>query len=153
MAETNEASNCLATPTAAVTVTRPDLVENSVSAPPATKARGTAFTVTDTVLNGGAVASGVTTTRYYLSLDAVRGTGDTLLSGSRTVPGPGGRRNAFRHGDGDHPGRHTAQHVLPARLCRRCEVRRGDRRGEQLQGIQHDGDRHALIGHPVSVTA
>jgi subtilisin family serine protease len=87
VAETNEASNCLATPTAAVTVTRPDLVENSVSAPPVTKARGTAFTVTDTVLNGGAVASGVSTTRYYLSLDAVKGTGDTLLTGSRTVPG------------------------------------------------------------------
>ena len=42
VAETNEGDNCVASPTAAVTVTRPDLVENTVSAPPATKARGTA---------------------------------------------------------------------------------------------------------------
>ena len=73
--------------TATVTVTRPDLVESMVSAPPATKARGTTFPVTDTVQNVGAVASGASTTRYYLSLDAVKSASDTLLTGSRGVPG------------------------------------------------------------------
>jgi len=39
------------------------------------------------VQNVGAVASGPSATRYYLSLDAVKSTGDTLLSASRTLPG------------------------------------------------------------------
>ena len=64
MAESDESDNCIASPTATVTVTRPDLVENTVSAPPATKARGTSFPVTDTVQNLGAVASGASPTRY-----------------------------------------------------------------------------------------
>ena len=84
--ETNEGNNCIATATATVTVTRPDLVENTVSAPPTTKARGTSFPVTDTVQNVGAVASAPSTTRYYLSLDAMKSTGDPLLNGSRGVP-------------------------------------------------------------------
>jgi subtilase family serine protease len=70
-----------------VTVTRPDLVETAVSAPPATKQRGTTFTVTDTAQNIGAVVSGSSATRYYLSLDAVKSAGDLLLSASRTLPG------------------------------------------------------------------
>ena len=85
--EGDETNNCVASPTAAVTVTRPDLVDTAVSAPPATKQRGTTFTVTDTAQNIGAVASGASATRYYLSLDAVKSAGDTLLSGSRAVPG------------------------------------------------------------------
>ena len=87
VAETDEGNNCIATATATVTVTRPDLVENTVSAPPATKARGTSFPVTDTVQNVGAVASGASATRYYLSLDTVKSAGDALLTGSRAVPG------------------------------------------------------------------
>ena len=55
-----------------MTVGRPDLVESAISAPPATSARGTTFPVTDTVQNLGVVASGSSTTRYYLSLDAVK---------------------------------------------------------------------------------
>jgi hypothetical protein len=86
VAESDETNNCVASPTAAVTVTRPDLVENTLSAPPATKARGTSFPVTDTVQNLGAVGSVSSTTRYYLSLDAVKSAGDTLLNGSRGVP-------------------------------------------------------------------
>jgi Subtilase family/CARDB len=84
--ETNEGNNCLASTTATVTVTRPDLVQNTVSAPPATKVRGTTFSVTDTAQNVGAVGSVPSTTRYYLSLDAVKSVGDTLLNGSRGVP-------------------------------------------------------------------
>jgi subtilase family serine protease len=80
-------NNCVAAATATVTVTRPDLVENTVSAPPATKARGTTFPVTDTVQHVGAVASGASTTRSYLSLEAVKSAGDPLLTESRGVPG------------------------------------------------------------------
>jgi len=69
-----------------VTVTRPDLVENAVSAPPATKARGTSFDVTDTAQNLAAVAAGPSVTRYYLSLLPAKSTGDTLLVGARLVP-------------------------------------------------------------------
>ena len=78
VAETNEGNNCLAASgSATVTVTRPDLLEDTVTSPPPTKARGTTFSVTDTVRNAGAVASGASTTRYYLSLDAVKNAGDT----------------------------------------------------------------------------
>jgi hypothetical protein len=84
--ETNEGNNCLASTTATVTVTRPDLAQNTVSAPPETKVRGTTFAVTDTVQNVGAVGSAPSTTRYYLSLDAVKSAGDMLLNGSRGVP-------------------------------------------------------------------
>jgi len=84
--ESNEGNNCLASAAATVTVTRPDLTENTVSAPPAIKARGTSFPVTDTVQNVGTVASTPSTTRYYLSVDAVKSAGDTLLNGSRAVP-------------------------------------------------------------------
>src|SRR6185503_6104911 len=76
----------LASAAATVTVTRPDLAQNTVSAPPATKVRGTTFPVTDTVQNVGAVGSAPSTTLYYLSLDAVKSAGDTLLNGSRGVP-------------------------------------------------------------------
>jgi subtilase family serine protease len=84
--ETNEGNNCIASTAATVTVTRPDLAQNTVSAPPATKVRGTTFPVTDSVQNVGAVGSAPSTTRYYLSLDAVKSAGDTLLNGSRGVP-------------------------------------------------------------------
>jgi subtilase family serine protease len=87
MVETDEGNNCIASATATVTVARPDLVENTVSAPPATKARGTSFPVMDTVQNLGTVASGPSTTRYYLSLDAVKSASDLLLTKARAVPG------------------------------------------------------------------
>ena len=83
--ESDEGNNCTATPGATVTVTRPDLVVNTVSAPPATARRGGKFAVTSTAQNPGAVASGSSTTRYHLSLDGVKGAGDKLLTGSRKV--------------------------------------------------------------------
>ena len=47
--------------------------------------------VTDTTQNLAPVAAAATTTRYYLSLDQLRNTGDRLLTGPRPVPalGPG----------------------------------------------------------------
>ncbi len=87
VAETDEGDNCIASAGAIVTVARPDLAENTVSAPPATKARGTKFPVTDTAQNLGPVGSGPSTTRYYLSLDGTKSADDKVLTGSRAVPG------------------------------------------------------------------
>jgi len=71
---------------------RPDLSATAVvmSPPAPVRAPGTTFSVTDTVHNVGAAPSGSSTTRYYLSLDAVKNAGDTLLTGSRAVPGLAG---------------------------------------------------------------
>jgi len=85
--ETNDGNNCVVASSGSVTVTRPDLLGDAISNPPTTKARGTTFSVTDTTRNGGTVASGASTTRYYLSLDGLKNAGDTLLTGSRAVPG------------------------------------------------------------------
>lgn len=83
--ETNETNNCLASGTT-VQVTRPDLIETAVSNPPASAIRGSGFSVTDTAQNTGAVSTvASTTTRYYLSLDTTKGSGDKLLTGTRSV--------------------------------------------------------------------
>jgi len=83
-AERNETNNCRASATT-IQVTRPDLLETSVSAPPATVVRGTSFSVTDTVLNQGGLASGASTTRHYLSANSVKDGNDRLV-GSRSIP-------------------------------------------------------------------
>jgi len=89
-AESNETNNCLAS-SSAVQVGKPDLLQTSVSEPPDSAARGGRFPVTDTVENQGAVQSGASTTRYYLSLGPNRASGDKLLTGTRQVSvlGPG----------------------------------------------------------------
>jgi hypothetical protein len=64
----------------------PDLVETSLSSPPASASPGGKFSASDTVKNQGGKTAGASKTRYYLSVDTARGTGDVLLSGSRSVP-------------------------------------------------------------------
>jgi len=93
--EAEEGNNCAVSPGATVTVTRPDLVVNTISAPPAAAKRGGKFPVTDTTHNLGAVAAESSRTRYYLSLDGVKNAGDKLMSSSRNVPGlaPGASRS------------------------------------------------------------
>ncbi len=86
VAETDEGNNCIASAGPLVTVGRPDLVESTISNPPASKARGGKFQVTDTVQNVGAAASKASTTRYYLLLDTVKSAGDTILTGGHSVP-------------------------------------------------------------------
>jgi subtilase family serine protease len=86
VAESDEGNNCLAS-AGAITVALPDLVEQSVSSAGGPFRRGTAFTVSDTVVNDSRVGTPrSTTTRYYLSADTLRSTGDILLTGARTVP-------------------------------------------------------------------
>ena len=83
--EMDNSNNCRASATT-VQVTRPDLVITAVSNPPPTVTRGGRFAVTETVKNNGVVSSASSTTRYYLSPDGEKGSGDTLLTGSRGVP-------------------------------------------------------------------
>lgn len=64
----------------------PDLLVVGISEPPAAAAVGTSFTVTDTTTNSGDTTAGASTTRYYLSVDQFRNSGDRLLVGGRPVP-------------------------------------------------------------------
>jgi subtilase family serine protease len=84
VSEALETNNCKAS-TGTVQVLYPDLAQLAVSNPPATAAIGGTFSVTDTVANQGAIATSTTKTSYYLSLDTVKGAGDVLLGGSRSV--------------------------------------------------------------------
>jgi subtilase family serine protease len=84
--ESDEGNNCRAS-ASAVIVALPDLVQQSVSSPAGPVRPGAAFTVSDTVYNDSRVGTPRTAmTRYYLSADASRNTGDVLLAGTRTVP-------------------------------------------------------------------
>jgi hypothetical protein len=84
VAETDEAGNCRAS-TSTVEVGRPDLTISAVSNP-ATAVPGVAFQVSDTVQNQTAFSAGISRTQYYLSVDALRNTGDRVLMGFRAVP-------------------------------------------------------------------
>ena len=63
----------------------PDLDVTSLSVP-SEGAAGATISVTDTVTNAGGSSAPASTTTFYLSTNATLGTGDILLSGSRTVP-------------------------------------------------------------------
>jgi subtilase family serine protease len=86
VAERNETNNCIAS-TSKVQVGGPDLIETFVTNPPPAVLAGKSFKVTDTVKNQGDADAGSSTTRYYLSGDALKGTEDILLTGSRFMPG------------------------------------------------------------------
>jgi subtilase family serine protease len=86
MTEGSEANNCAAS-AGMVRVLYPDLTQTSVSNPPPTAPIGGSFTVTDTVRNDGLIATLGTKTRYYLSVDASKGSTDVRLVGVRSVPG------------------------------------------------------------------
>ena len=96
-----------ATPTGfAVTITSrqqslPDLVETAVTNPPATRKRGGKFSVTDTAKNIGTAKARASVTRYYLSLDARKGSGDELpdRQALRPQPGTGGEVHWHSHRD------------------------------------------------------
>ena len=75
--------------TATFAVNDQDLVETAVSNPPAAVLPGSAFSVTDTLLNQGGVAAGSSRTRYYLSADTQKNAGDKLLTGNRLVSSVG----------------------------------------------------------------
>jgi hypothetical protein len=71
--------------TQTVLTTGADLVTTKVGDPPATVIANQKFTVGDTVLNQGQLATVATTTTYYLSLDPFKSGNDKELDGQRTV--------------------------------------------------------------------
>lgn len=68
-----------------IKITRPDLTVASLKAP-TSAARGSGIAVEDTTSNKAPVPAGGSTTRFYLSADALLDGGDTLLVNSRPVP-------------------------------------------------------------------
>jgi len=69
--------------------TSPDLIETAVSNPPVSATAGSSFSVADTVENQGNAPAGASITSYYFSMDTTKGSGDVLLTGSRSVPSLG----------------------------------------------------------------
>jgi hypothetical protein len=63
----------------------PDLVITTVSNPVASAMPGGSFSASDTVTNQGSGTAAASSTRYYLSLDAIRNSSDIRLTGSRGV--------------------------------------------------------------------
>jgi len=63
----------------------PDVLVTAVTNPPTVAALGSSFAVTDTTANRGNLSSAGSVTRFYLSLDRARNTGDRVLTGARTV--------------------------------------------------------------------
>jgi subtilase family serine protease len=86
--EASETNNCrAATGTVAVGPPSADLVVTALSEPPAQAPASSSVSVTDTTQNAGLTGSApATSTRYYLSTNAVRDGADVLLTGTRAVP-------------------------------------------------------------------
>jgi tartrate-resistant acid phosphatase type 5 len=82
--ETNEANNCAAS-ASSVVIGWPDLRVTRVSKPPAALRPGRAFSVTDTVHNGGTAPSVASIARYYLSANATKDSSDVPLSPTRSI--------------------------------------------------------------------
>ena len=66
---------------------QPDLIVSALGNPPAVLVLKQKFTITDSTHNGGSAVSIPTTTRYYLSLDAIKSANDKLISGKRAIGG------------------------------------------------------------------
>ena len=64
----------------------PDLVETAVANPPANAQLGSTLGTSETVQNQGSAVAVPSITRYYLSLNITKDSGDILLSGGRGVP-------------------------------------------------------------------
>src|SRR5262249_25494396 len=83
--EADENNNCASS--GDVFVDRPDLAITVVTNPPASANPGDVFRITDTVKNiSNHITAPASTNRYYLSLNTVKGSGDLLLTGSRSIP-------------------------------------------------------------------
>ena len=85
VAESNELNNCSSS-AGTVEVKAADLVESSVSNPPATAAKDSSFSVTDTTLNRGNASAAASATNYFLSLDTKKSASDIAVAGQRAVP-------------------------------------------------------------------
>ena len=118
-----------ATQAVSVTVADPDLVVESPGVSGAAVETGASFTLSLTVANRGAGASGTTTLRYYRSSDSTISTGDTEVGAGSGVGSGGGRERA---GAGEPHGAGLGGNVLLRRL--RGSDRRRARDRQQLLG-------------------
>jgi hypothetical protein len=82
--ETSEANNC-AVSASSVVIGWPDLRVTRVTNPPAALRPGQAFSVSDTVHNGGTAPAGASVARYYLSTNTTKDSGDVRLSPTRSI--------------------------------------------------------------------
>jgi hypothetical protein len=65
----------------------PDLLVAALASPPATLPAGQTFPITETTRNAGNAGAGASTTRYYLSRNAVKGPDDRRLGATRRIAG------------------------------------------------------------------
>jgi hypothetical protein len=79
--------------TGQIDVRAPDLVQVKVNSPPQVALVGGTFLAGDRVVNQGNLTAGTSSTRYYLSLDQTKGSGDRALTGTRAVPALGRARH------------------------------------------------------------
>jgi subtilase family serine protease len=86
VAESDETNNCMASGAMTTVKMGPDLIETSVSNPPASATPGSRFSITETAKNQGSVGAGASGTRYYLSVDPMKSGDDILLTRARPVP-------------------------------------------------------------------
>jgi uncharacterized repeat protein (TIGR03803 family) len=86
--------NTAASVAASFGISGADLVESTLSNPPATVAPGGRFTVSETVTNNGQATAAASTTQYYLSVDAAKDAGDLLIGARAIVSLVGGATSA-----------------------------------------------------------
>ena len=115
--ESDETDNCKASSTQ-VNVQLSNLTITAVSNPPAVIGRVGRFTVTDTTRNTAGVPAPASTTRYYLSLDAVRSERRPAPDRRPRGPRPGGTGHSTGRRMVTVPGRHRGRDLLPARVRR-----------------------------------
>ena len=137
--ESDEGNNCLAS-AGAVTVALPDLVQQTVSSSGGPFRRGTAFTVSDTVLNDSRVGTPSTaTTRYYLSLGRRQECGRHPAHRRPDRPDPRAVRLIVRVHRRHHPLGHSPGDIRPPGLRRRHQGSRREQRHQQLPRVRHGG--------------
>jgi subtilase family serine protease len=94
--ESNETNNCRAS-TTTVNVVGPNLRVASLTPTPSPAVQGQAFTLDATVDNAGTAAAAASNVYYWLSTDAVKGTGDTVLTtGAAASVGAGASVQSLR---------------------------------------------------------
>jgi tartrate-resistant acid phosphatase type 5 len=84
VAEVVETNNCTAA-ASSLRIDLPDLVLASLGNPPTTGSPGGAFPLSSSAHNQGATGAGGSRTRFYLSADAIKGSGDLQMTGYQSV--------------------------------------------------------------------
>ena len=113
---------------AVLTVTRPDLVASAVSNPPATAARGSKFSVTDSAQNVGAVRVRIVEGALLPVAECRQERRRPASRSGAQRPGARGGRGPLGDRRGDDPLGDPGEHLLRPGLRRRDERGGGDQR-------------------------